>query len=104
MPRYLIERNFGAISDEDMLAASVRSSEVAAERFPEIVWEHSHVVANDEGEIVTYCVYAAPTEEMIREHAAAFGSHMIANLYEIVDDVTPDEVRRRAATQPAPPS
>ncbi len=34
---------------------------------------------------------------MIREHAEAFGSHSITNLYELVDDVTPAEVRRRAA-------
>lgn len=101
MPRYVIERNFGAISDDDMLAASVRSDQVAAERFPEIVWEHSHVVANDDGEIVTYCIYAAPDEAMLREHAEAFGSHMITKLYEIVDDVTPSEIRRRAAAQSA---
>jgi uncharacterized protein DUF4242 len=104
MPRYVIERNFGSISDDDMLAASVRSDQVASERFPEIVWEHSHVVANDDGEIVTYCIYAARDEEMLREHADAFGSHMITNMYEIVDDVTPDEIRRRAAAQSAPSS
>ncbi len=61
MPRYVIERNFGAISDDDMLAASVRSDQVAMERFPDIVWERSHVVANDEGEIVTYCIYGPRT-------------------------------------------
>lgn len=97
MPRYVIERNFGTISDEDMLAASARSGELITERFPEITWEHSHVVATDDGEIVTFCVYGAPTEEMIREHADAFGSHTISNLYELVDDVTPDEIRRRVA-------
>jgi hypothetical protein len=34
MARYVIERNFGAISDDDMLAAAVRSDQVAMERFP----------------------------------------------------------------------
>ena len=97
MPRYVIERNFGTISDEDMLAASALSDELISARFPEIVWEHSHIVATDDGEIVTFCIYAAPSEEMIREHAEAFGSHSITNLYELVDDVTPVEVRRRAA-------
>ena len=97
MPRYVIERNFGSISDDDMLAASALSGELITERFPEITWEHSHVVATDDGEIVTFCVYGAPTEEMIREHADAFGSHTITNLYELVDDVTPDEIRRRFA-------
>ncbi len=95
MPRFVIERNFGAISDDDMLAASALSGELIEERFPEITWEHSHVVATDEGEIVTFCIYGAPSEEMIREHAKAFGSHMITNLYELLDDVTPEEIRRR---------
>jgi hypothetical protein len=42
MPRYVIERFFDRITDDDMLAAAVRSDRIAAERFPEIVWEHSH--------------------------------------------------------------
>ena len=101
MPRYVVERNFGAISDDDMLAAAALSDQLITERFPEIDWEHSHIVATDDGEIITYCVYGAPTEEMIREHAEAFGSHTITNVFEIVDDVTPAEVRRRAASVPS---
>ena len=101
MGRYVIERNFGAISDDDMLAAAVRSDQIASERFPEIVWEHSHIVAADSGEILTFCVYGAPSEEMIREHAEAFGAHTITHIYELVDDVTPAEVRRRAAATAA---
>ena len=97
MPRYVIERNFGTISDEDMLAASALSDELISARFPEIVWEHSHVVATDDGEIVTFCIYERRARSMIREHAEAFGSHSITNLYELLDDVTPVEVRRRAA-------
>ena len=101
MPRYVVERNFGAISDDDMLAAAALSDQLITERFPEIDWEHSHIVATDDGEIVTFCVYGAPSEEMIREHAEAFGSHTITNIFEIVDDVTPGEVRRRAASIPS---
>ena len=97
MPRFLIERFFDRISDEEMLAATVRSDRIAAERYPEITWEHSHVVMDDDGAIKTYCIYAAPTEEMLREHADAFGAHVITNLYEIVEDVTPQDVRRQAA-------
>ena len=52
---------------------------------------------DDDGAIKTYCIYSAPTEEMLREHADGFGAHVITNLYEIVDDVTPEDVRRRAA-------
>jgi hypothetical protein len=98
MPRYVVERNFGAISDDDMLAAAALADRLITERFPEITWEHSHIVATDSGEIVTYCVYGAPSEELIREHAEAFGAHTISNIFEIVDDVTPAEVRRRAAS------
>jgi hypothetical protein len=97
MGRYVIERNFGAISDDDMLSAAVRSDQMAMERFPEIIWEHSHIVVGDDGEVLTFCVYEAPSEEMIREHAEAFGSHTIARIYELLDDVTPAEIRRRAA-------
>ena len=97
MGRYVIERNFGTITDDDMLAAAVRSDEVASERFPEIIWEHSHIVMGDDGEVLTFCIYGAPTEEMIREHAEAFGSHTITRIYELLDDVTPAEIRRRAA-------
>ena len=97
MPRFVIERNFGAISDEDMLAAAALSEELITSRFPEIVWEHSHIVATDDGEIVTFCIYGAPTEAMIREHAEAFGSHTITHVYELVDDVTPAEIRRRVS-------
>jgi hypothetical protein len=97
----VVERNFGTISDDDMLAAAALSGELIEERFPDITWEHSHIVATGDGEIVTYCVYGAPTEEMIREHAEAFGSHTITNIFEIVDDVTPDEVRRRVASASA---
>jgi hypothetical protein len=96
MPRYVIERFFDRITDDDMLAASVRSDRIAAERFPEITWEHSHVVVDEKGAIKTFCVYAAPDEEMIRKHSDAFGAHSITNVYELVDDVTPDEIRRRA--------
>ena len=37
-----------------MLAAPPCPDELIAERFPEIAWEHSHIVATDDGEIVTY--------------------------------------------------
>ena len=97
MGRYVIERNFGAISDDDMLSAAVRSDQMAMDRFPEIIWEHSHIVVGDDGEVLTFCVYEAPSEELIREHAEAFGSHTITRIYELLDDVTPAEIRRRAA-------
>jgi hypothetical protein len=97
MPRYVIERFFDQISDEDMLAATVRSDKLLMERYPDITWEHSHVVLDGDGKIKTFCVYEAPSEELIREHADMVGEHVISNVYELVDDVTPEDVRRRAA-------
>jgi hypothetical protein len=97
MPRYVIERFFDRISDDDMLAAAVRSDRMALERFPEITWDHSHVVVDDDGAIKTFCIYEAPDEQTLREHSDAFGAHVITNLYEVVDDITPEDVRRRAA-------
>src|SRR5688500_184961 len=96
MPRYMIERSFGAITDEEMLAAALRSDRTMAERFPDITWEHSHVCVAPDGVITTYCIYTAPDEKIVREHSETFGGHSIINVQEIVDDVTPQEVRRRA--------
>jgi hypothetical protein len=97
MPRYVVERSFAHISDEDFLAAAGRSDRVMVERFPEITWEHSHVCVDEAGEVTTFCVYEAPSEETIREHADAFGSHSVTRIYELLEDVTPLDVRRRAA-------
>ena len=91
MPRYLIERFFDRISDEDMLAAVVRSDRIAAERYPEIVWEHSHVVVDEDGTVMTYCVYEAPTEEQVLEHSRDLGRHTIDAIHEIAGDVTPQD-------------
>jgi hypothetical protein len=48
------------------------------------------VVAPD-GTPKSYCVYAAPSEEMVREHAALLGDHFIQEIYEIAGDVSPDD-------------
>jgi Nickel responsive protein SCO4226-like len=48
------------------------SRRVRAERFPEIEWEHSHVVRTKAG-LTSYCVYTAPSAQHIRDHAAAVG-------------------------------
>ena len=97
MPRYLVERYFDRISDDEMLALSVSSDRIATERFPEITWDHSHVCVDGEGAITTFCIYEAPSEEVVRAHATAFGGHSISRICEIADDVTPVVVRERAA-------
>ena len=66
-----------------------RSRELTEEQFPEITWEHSHVVVDGGGTVFTYCIYDAPHEEMLRAHAADLGSHTIESVHEIAGDVTP---------------
>lgn len=88
MPRYLIERDFGKAVEEDMLRLGSRSKRVAAEGFPDIKWEHSHVVSDD-STIKTFCVYEAPNEERLRQHAQQVGEHAVTHIYEITGDITP---------------
>ena len=64
---------------------------LAEEQFPQIVWEHSHVTVDDEGTVRTFCVYEAPSEEIVRDHAALLGQHAIDSIHEIAGDVTPDD-------------
>jgi hypothetical protein len=98
MPRYVVERLFGSISDDEMLAAASRSDRMMQERFPDITWDHSHICVDGDGAITSFCVYEAPDEQTIHDHAEAFGSHTISRIYEIADEVTPTEVRRRTGS------
>ncbi|HZR94607.1 MAG TPA: nickel-binding protein [Gaiellaceae bacterium] len=96
MPRYMVIRAFEV--GEDQMPGVGRSSRVLAEEhFPEIVWEHSHVVVDDDGRVHTYCVYDAPSEEIVREHAQMLGRHTIEGLHEIAGDVTPADFPPAAA-------
>jgi hypothetical protein len=90
VPRYLVERLFH-VSIDEMPIAGRRSKEVAVEHFPEITWEHSHVVVDEEGAVKTYCVYAAPSEEIVRRHAEELGLHDVQRISEIAGDVSPDD-------------
>ena len=90
MPRYLIQRKF-SVTENEMPAVGRRSKQIAQDEFPgRIVWEHSHVVVDEEGMAGTYCVYEAPDEETVRDHAVALGQHEYW-IHEIVGDVTPDD-------------
>lgn len=88
MPRYLIIRSF-EVGEEQMPPIGRRSRVLTEEEFPEITWEHSHVTIDDEGFVHTYCVYAAPNEDVVRKHGSKLGKHTIDGLFEIVGDVTP---------------
>ena len=88
MPRYLIEREYGQRVEEDMQRIGSRAKSVAREQFPEIRWEHSHVVGDESG-IKSFCVYDSPDEESVRRHAEVVGEHAVTHIYEIAGDVTP---------------
>ena len=94
VPRYLILRTFTVAADE-MPAIGRRSKEIGEEQFPQITWEHSHVTVDHDGQVRTFCVYSAPDEEKLREHAAALGKHTVDEIQEIAGDVSPADFPSR---------
>ena len=88
MARYLIIRRFD-VAEEEMPEVGRRSRRTIEEGYPEITWEHSHVIVEGDGTVMTYCVYDAPDEEMLRAHAGDLGNHTIDGIHEIAGDVTP---------------
>lgn len=88
MPRYLVVRAFDC-EESDMPEVGTRSRRVIEEQYPDIIWEHSHVVVGDDGSVMTYCVYAAPNEQLVWDHSKDLGRHTIREIREIAGDVTP---------------
>jgi Protein of unknown function (DUF4242) len=71
MPQYVIERDLpgaGQLTPEQLKAVSQKSCAVLQSLGPQIQWHHSYVTGDK-----IYCVYDAPNEEMIREHARQGG-------------------------------
>jgi len=91
LPRYLIERTF-TVSIEAMPPVAARSKRIVSTAFPDITWEHSHVVVTDDGRVRTFCVYSAPDEEIVREHSKELGEHIIDVIHEIAGDVSPEDL------------
>jgi hypothetical protein len=90
MPRYLIERKF-SVPEGEMPRVGSRSRRLITEEFKDVVWEHSHVVVDVDGNVKTYCVYSAPNEETVRAHSEALGEHEVNTIFEIAGDVTPED-------------
>ena len=65
----MIERDFGKVSEDEMQEVAARSKVTGTDHFPDITWEHSHVCADDDGAIKSFCVYAAPGTDRPQEHA-----------------------------------
>jgi Protein of unknown function (DUF4242) len=91
LPRFIIQRDFGPIDEAQMRVVGEDSHRVIVEHTPDIVWEVSHVVADEAGRITTFCIYEAPNEDRVREHATMLGRHEIRALYEIGGDVSPSD-------------
>jgi hypothetical protein len=90
MPRFVIERAY-TVDEADVPVVATRSKRLARDHYPEITWEHSHVVIDNDGTPKSFCVYAAPTEAIVRDHAERLGDHSVVAVYEIAGDVTPDD-------------
>src|SRR5207247_9588757 len=89
MTKFLIERKFH-VGEADMPEVSRRAKRIAIESYPEITWLHSHVVVDSAGTVKTYCIYEAPTEQIVRAHADALGLHDVEGVYKVAGDDTPD--------------
>jgi Protein of unknown function (DUF4242) len=88
MPQYVIEREMpgaGKLSADDLKHASQTSCSVLRDLGPQIQWVHSYVTDNK-----IYCVYRAPNEEMIREHAQRGGlpANKISQVHKTIDPTT----------------
>lgn len=90
MIKYMVERSF-EVGQDQMDDIGKRSRQLTETDFPEITWHHSHVVVDNGGNVRTYCVYEAPSEEVVRAHADKLGWHRVDGIYEIAGDVTPED-------------
>lgn len=88
MPKYVIERDIpgaGKLSPADLHAISQKSCGVLAKLGPQIQWVHSYVTGDK-----IYCIYNAPNEAMVREHAAqgGFPANRVSAVTSIIDPTT----------------
>ncbi len=88
MPKFVIEREIpgaGTLSERDLKAVSQKSCKVLRELGPQVQWLHSYVTGDK-----LYCVYIAPNEERVREHAkqGGFPANRISRVTSIIDPTT----------------
>jgi len=88
MPKYVIERNIpgaGKMSEADLKAVSQKSCSVLRKLGPEIQWLQSYVTDDK-----IYCVYIAPNEAIVREHATqgGFPANSVAAVRNVIDPTT----------------
>lgn len=88
MPRYVIERHIpgaGKFSAEELKAISLTSLSVLQKMGPKIQWVHSFVTDD-----VIYCIYVAPDEATVREHArlGGFPATRVSEVATVIDPTT----------------
>lgn len=88
MPKFVIERNLAGVGNfthDELTAVSQKSCDVLRIMGPEIQWVQSYVTGDK-----IYCIYIAPNEEYIREHAAkgGFPANVVAQVKSIIDPTT----------------
>ena len=88
MPKYVIEREIpgaGKLTSEQLKGISQTSCGVLIEMGPQIQWVQSYVTDDK-----IYCVYIAPNEEMVREHAkrGGFPANSVSSVSTIIDPTT----------------
>ena len=88
MPKFLIEREIpgaGRLSAQDLKAVAQKSCGVLSELGPSVQWVESYVTDDK-----IYCVYIAPNEEMVREHArqGGFPANRVSEVKRMIDPTT----------------
>jgi hypothetical protein len=98
MPKFLIEREIpgaGNLSPQELQNISQTSSNVLQKMGPQIQWLQSYVAGDK-----IYCVYIAPNEEIIREHArqGGFPANRVSEIKSVIDPTTAEEKSRSAGS------
>ena len=88
MPKFVIEREFlgaGNLSEEQLKGISQTSCEVLSNMGTEIQWVQSYVTSDK-----IYCIYIAPDEKMVREHArqGGFPANSVSRVNAVLDPTT----------------
>jgi hypothetical protein len=90
MPKFVIERELpgaGRLSPAELQAISQKSCDVLQSMGPSIQWQQSFVTDDK-----LYCVYIAPNEEVVRQHATrgGFPANSINRIRAVIDPTTAD--------------
>jgi len=90
MPKFVIERDLpgaGALSGEELRGISQKSNQVICDLGPEIRWLQSYVTDDK-----LYCVYVAPDEDILFEHArcGGFPADKVSRVTSVIDPSTGD--------------